>query len=35
MTATEERNKPVDVRDVARRLREPGALDGLFEQIEY
>lgn len=34
MTATEERNKPVDGRDVARRLRETGALDGLFEQID-
>ena len=33
MTATEERNKTVDGRDVARRLRETGALDGLFEQI--
>lgn len=34
MRATEERNKPVDGRDVARRLRETGALDGLFEQID-
>lgn len=34
MTATEERNEPVDGRDVARRLRETGALDGLFEQID-
>ena len=34
MTATEERNKPVDGRDVARRLSETGALDGLFEQID-
>ena len=34
MRATEERNKPVDGRDVARRLSETGALDGLFEQID-
>ena len=34
MTATEERNEPVDGRDVARRLSETGALDGLFEQID-
>ena len=34
MRATEERNEPVDGRDVARRLRETGALDGLFEQID-
>ena len=34
MRATEERNKPVDGRDVARRLSETGALDSLFEQID-
>ena len=34
MRATEERNKPVDGRDVARRLSETGALDGLFERID-
>ena len=34
MRAAEEGNGPVDGRDVARRLRETGALDGLFEQID-